>query len=480
MMSEIIIWGIHAGRTGDADTLFMKKSVVALGWDELGDLSKLAADRDAFKAGVAKAYPDDKAGAIPVNAGQLFRFVHEIKTGDILKTLSQKLKGHPLAHFLAHLLNTVGYRTRVRPEGPDGGIDIIAHCDELGFEPPIVKVQVKSTEGSIGDPTVSALYGKVGANEHGLLVTLGSFTAQAVGFAKSKTNLRLIDGEELVSLVLSHYAQFDSRYKGILPLKRVYIPESLTKQQESAIAGERFRPAIEPPYRWRDWAAREDGITGDELIAFINNEEAVRPDGTRGPGLFAYLRSLHGLESPQIDPGNSLRFPLREIGERDRVDIILTNPPCGGEEERGILSNAPEDKQTAETALLSLQLIMRKLKRSPKPGRAGVVVPNGTLFGDGVSARIKEELLKEFNLHTIVRLPNGVFVPYTSIPTNLPSSTARALRMRSGTMNTPCPRAGNNIRKPIRYSTTSLLPAWLGGRTGRRMSAPGKSRSAMC
>ena len=127
---------------------------------------------------------------------------------------------------------------------------------------------------------------------------------------------------------------------------------------------------------------------------------------------------LHGLESPRIDPLNSLRFPLREIGDRDRVDIIMTNPPFGGEEERGILGNFPEDKQTSETALLFLQLIMRKLKRPPKPGRAAVVVPNGTLFGDGVCARIKEELLKDFNLHTIVRLPNGVFAPYTSIPTN--------------------------------------------------------------
>src|SRR6185295_17883625 len=128
---------------------------------------------------------------------------------------------------------------------------------------------------------------------------------------------------------------------------------------------------------------------------------------------------LHGLDAPQIDPGNALRHQLTDIGERDRVDIILTNPPFGGEEERGIRSNFPEDKQTSETALLFLQLIMRKLRRQPKPGRAGVVVPNGTLFGDGVSARIKEELLKEFNLHTIVRLPNGVFAPYTSIPTNL-------------------------------------------------------------
>jgi type I restriction enzyme M protein len=132
---------------------------------------------------------------------------------------------------------------------------------------------------------------------------------------------------------------------------------------------------------------------------------------------------LHGLDAPEIDPGNALRFKLSEIGEKERVDVILTNPPFGGEEERGIQGNFPEDRQTSETAMLFLQLIMRKLKRQPtsakRPARAAVVVPNGTLFGDGVCARIKEELLKEFNLHTIVRLPNGVFAPYTSIPTNI-------------------------------------------------------------
>jgi type I restriction enzyme M protein len=128
---------------------------------------------------------------------------------------------------------------------------------------------------------------------------------------------------------------------------------------------------------------------------------------------------LHGLESPQVTRGNSLAQKLTDITERDRVDVILTNPPFGGEEERGILGNFPEDKQTAETALLFLQLIMRKLRATPKPGRAAVVIPNGTLFGDGVCARVKQELLTKFNLHTIVRLPNGVFAPYTSIPTNL-------------------------------------------------------------
>ena len=125
---------------------------------------------------------------------------------------------------------------------------------------------------------------------------------------------------------------------------------------------------------------------------------------------------LHGLESPNLRRDNALKTPLREIGERDRVDVIVTNPPFGGEEERGIQLNFPEATRASETALLFMQFIMRSLKAG---GRCGMVVPNGTLFGDGVAARVKQQMLEEFNLHTIVRLPNGVFAPYTSIPTNL-------------------------------------------------------------
>jgi type I restriction enzyme M protein len=342
------------------------------------------------------------------------------------------------------------------------------------------------------------------------------------------------------------------------------------REEEAELSGKNFKPAIESPYRWRDWAAKREGVvTGPELLAFINEDEVVRPDGKRGAGLFAYLRSLqstngdrryiiakvfegtvnrmvsgyllrdiinkideihftsqddihtlgqlyesmlrvmrdaagdsgefytprpvvkfivtvtdprlgekvldpasgtggflvevfehlkaqckkpedfsllqhgslhgiepktvpyllcqmnlllHGLENPEITPWNALRVPLREIGDRDRVDVIVTNPPFGGKEERGILANFPGDKQTAETVLLFLQLIMRKLRLpigGSKGGRCGMVVPNGVLFGEGVCARIKEVLLKDFNLHTIVRLPNGVFAPYTPIPTNL-------------------------------------------------------------
>jgi restriction system protein len=335
---ETVLWGIHAGKTGDADNLFLKKNSIAIGWSKMGDLSALKPDRDAFKYRVAEVYPEKKPGAIPNNAGQLFRFVHEMKPGDIvvypskrdrqvhlgrieggytydsqtepgypnrravkwlrsvprthfsqgalyeigsalslflvrnyadefraalegkatpptpvaqdesvaavaedieettrdfvLKQLAQELKGHPFADFIAHLLNAMGYRTRVAPEGPDGGIDIVAHKDELGFEPPIIKVQVKSTEGSIGDPVVSALYGKVGIGEFGLLVTLGTFTSQAINFAKSKSNLRLIAGDELVKLIFQHYDQFDSRYKGLLPLRRVYVPEVIETDED--------------------------------------------------------------------------------------------------------------------------------------------------------------------------------------------------------------------------------------------------------
>lgn len=391
------------------------------------------------------------------------------------------------------------------------------------------------------------------------------------------------------------------------------------RETEALMAGEPFHPAIEPPYRWRDWAAKLDGITGDELIAFINNDEAVRPDGTRGPGLFAYLRSLqgtdgtrdrrdviatvfrgvvnrmingyllrdvinkvngihftsseevhtlshlyeamlkemrdaagdsgefytprpvvrlmvavtdprlgetvldpacgtggflvetfehmkqqcrtvedqqrlqrgsvlgveakplpyllcqmnlllHGLEAPEIDPGNALRFPLREIGDRDRVDVILTNPPFGGEEEPGIQNNFPEDMRTSETALLFLQLIMRKLRRPGPDGRGGgrcaIVVPNGVLFGDGVCARIKKHLLEDFNLHTVVRLPNGVFAPYTPIPTNLLFFERSGPTREIWYYEHPLPegRKAYTKTKPLQYEEFAPLLEWWGGR----------------
>jgi restriction system protein len=104
--------------------------------------------------------------------------------------------------------------------------------DELKLEPPIVKVQVKSSEGSVGGPDVRALYGNVGQGEVGLVVSLGTFSRQAEDFAKGKSNLRLIDGTELVDFVLRHYEDLDPRFKAILPLKKVYVPAPVEKVKE--------------------------------------------------------------------------------------------------------------------------------------------------------------------------------------------------------------------------------------------------------
>ncbi len=126
---------------------------------------------------------------------------------------------------------------------------------------------------------------------------------------------------------------------------------------------------------------------------------------------------LHGIDIPElIQHDNTLARPLRDYGPRDQVDVVATNPPFGGMEEDGIETNFPKAFQTRETADLFLVLIMHLLKPG---GRAGIVLPDGTLFGEGVKTRIKEKLLDECNLHTIVRLPNGVFSPYTGIKTNL-------------------------------------------------------------
>ena len=126
---------------------------------------------------------------------------------------------------------------------------------------------------------------------------------------------------------------------------------------------------------------------------------------------------LHGIDVPtRIRHDNTLARPLKDYTVRDRVDVIVTNPPFGGMEEDGIETNFPAMYQTRETADLFLVLIMHILKDG---GRAAIVLPDGTLFGEGVKSRIKEKLLTECNLHTIVRLPNGVFAPYTGIKTNL-------------------------------------------------------------
>jgi type I restriction enzyme M protein len=126
---------------------------------------------------------------------------------------------------------------------------------------------------------------------------------------------------------------------------------------------------------------------------------------------------LHGIDVPSnIRHDNSLARPLISWGPKERVDVVATNPPFGGMEEDGIETNFPTAFRTRETADLFLVLIMQLLRPG---GRAALVLPDGFLFGEGIKTRIKEKLLVECNLHTIVRLPNGVFNPYTGIKTNL-------------------------------------------------------------
>jgi type I restriction enzyme M protein len=126
---------------------------------------------------------------------------------------------------------------------------------------------------------------------------------------------------------------------------------------------------------------------------------------------------LHGIDTPKsIRHDNTLARPYKDYGPSDRVDIIISNPPFGGMEEDGIENNFPSHVRSRETADLFMALIIKLLKEN---GRAGVVLPDGFLFGEGVKTRLKQSLLEECNLHTIVRLPNGVFNPYTGIKTNV-------------------------------------------------------------
>ena len=177
---------------------------------------------------------------------------------------------------------------------------------------------------------------------------------------------------------------------------------------------------------------------------------------------------LHNVEEPSwVRHDNTLARPLISWTKDERVDIILTNPPFGGKEEDGIENNFPTFK-TRETADLFLALIIRLLKAG---GRAAVVLPDGSLFGEGIKTRLKEHLLTECNLHTIVRLPNSVFKPYASIGTNL-------LFFEKGTPTqdiwywehrVPDTQKAYSMTKPIRLEHLDDCAAWWGGaeREGR-------------
>jgi type I restriction enzyme M protein len=171
---------------------------------------------------------------------------------------------------------------------------------------------------------------------------------------------------------------------------------------------------------------------------------------------------LHGIEVPSnVRHDNTLARPLRDYAPAERVDVVLTNPPFGGIEEPGIEAGFPADVRTKETADLFLVLIKHILKTN---GRAALVLPDGTLFGEGVKTRIKEQLLAECNLHTIVRLPNGVFAPYTGIKTNLLFFTKGRPTDAIWYYEHPYPAGAKsyNKTKPIRIEEFDAEKAWWG------------------
>ena len=342
MTSELKIWGIHMGaHVGDRP---IENGYVGIGWPLIGDLTKISPDREAFKDALLNAYPDKKAGAVPVDAGSMFKFLHVIAAGDIvvypskedrmvnigrftgiatyheddpdeypthqnvdwlghfprdqftqtalyeigsfltlfrvrrhsdeflskvnlaalrlpnsdeyaqsniseeivgddavtvsaarqaetttsdfvIKRLMSELSGHQFEDFMAHMLECMGYTARVTPKSGDGGVDVIAHMDPLGFQPPIVKVQCKRTTGKTLRPDVDQLLGTLGDGEYGLFVNLGSYAKGAVELERNRAKLRLINGEQFVEMIFENYARLSPRYRAMIPLKQIFVPD---------------------------------------------------------------------------------------------------------------------------------------------------------------------------------------------------------------------------------------------------------------
>lgn len=329
----MVVWGIHMGR--HVATKPVEEGYIAIGWVKVGDLSLVAADRGAYKNKLAEVFPKDKHSAFPNWAGALYKFVHEMKIGDvvvypskvdrmvnigrisgeyeyregdsdnypncrkvkwlksvardefsqaalneigsaltlfkvrnhyaeflkcinekvdsaaeleegegdeaaassasrqaqesandyIIRKLKNELSPFEFEEFSAHILECLGYTARVTEKTGDGGVDVIAHKDALGFEPPIIKVQCKQITSQSGEPEVNKLLGTLGEGEYGLFVNLGSYTKQARNLERNRAKVRLIDGEQLVELVLDNYEKLSPLYRGLIPMKQIYVPD---------------------------------------------------------------------------------------------------------------------------------------------------------------------------------------------------------------------------------------------------------------
>ena len=160
--------------------------------------------------------PDDDTATVSVSQQA------ELTTGDfVIRQLMTKLSGYDFEEFVAHLPDCLGYTARVTQRSGDGGVDVIAHRDKPGFEPPILKVQCKRKTDQIPRPEVDQLLGTLGEGEY----TLGSFSRQSAELERNRPKLRLIDGEQFVGLLPEHYARLAPRYRSIIPLKQICVPD---------------------------------------------------------------------------------------------------------------------------------------------------------------------------------------------------------------------------------------------------------------
>ncbi len=327
------IWTVRAGSFGQADHIFLDLNQIAISFAEGGgDVSALPASRGAFKQAVGQTLVPLRQGAVPTQAGQLYRFVHEMRIGDyviyprksdrtlrwgevtgpylfdrdrsaefahrrsvawlgklsrdvfsqgalyeigsiltlfevksfadeflrkfaaacgggqligddddieesvardiaettrdfIARKLRTDLKGYPMEPFVADLFCAMGYRSHATRGVRDDGIDVIAHRDELGIEPPILKIQVKAQEGNIAADVVKAFYAMVHDRDVGIFITTGGYTQAATEFARTKGNLKLVDGVAFIDLIQRHYDRLDLKYRQQIPLRRVLVPD---------------------------------------------------------------------------------------------------------------------------------------------------------------------------------------------------------------------------------------------------------------
>ncbi len=329
------IWGVRAGNSSQVDHIFLDTGHLAISSPHIQDVSLVAPSRTAMKEAFSQSDSAVQQGTIPSQAGQLYRFVHEMRIGDrviyprkvdrtlrwgevigpyvydgegapdyahrrgvrwlarksrdefsqgalyelgsvatlfeirsfadefrekfeglaakpadlllhdmmedndqnilhdiaettkdfISKKLKTDLKGYRMEPFVADLFRAMGYRAQATRKIKDDGIDVIAHRDELGIEPPILKIQVKAQDGNIGADVVKAFYAMIHDRDVGIFITTGGFTAASLDFARTKGNLKLINGVEFVDLIQKYYDMLDLKFRQQIPLRRVLVPD---------------------------------------------------------------------------------------------------------------------------------------------------------------------------------------------------------------------------------------------------------------